>query len=148
MKSERDGAEFTQQDLADKAGVSQGNIAHLESGRTKTSRNLVAIAEAVDAQPRWLAEGKGIPYVEGSKAYLWLIQRTARPGFVSIQTEQADPKPPVPPSEPTRSLIWVDSYDLELLTLAHRTDADGRDKILRAAKRMPIVVVDAVRNKS
>jgi phage repressor protein C with HTH and peptisase S24 domain len=58
-KTERDGSEFTQQDLADKAGVTQGNIAHLESGRSKTSRNLTKIAAALGVSPEWLADGKG-----------------------------------------------------------------------------------------
>ena len=61
-KSERDGKEFTQQDLATKAGVTQGNIAHLESGRTKTSRSLTKIASALEVNPEWLADGKGEPF--------------------------------------------------------------------------------------
>jgi len=63
QKTERDQHEFTQQDLADKAGVSQGSIGHLESGRTKTSRRLTAIAHALGVDPVWLAEGKGSPFL-------------------------------------------------------------------------------------
>lgn len=62
QKSDRDGAEFTQKDLARLAGVTQGNIAHLESGRTLTSRNIVSIAQALSVDPTWLAEGKGDPF--------------------------------------------------------------------------------------
>lgn len=62
QKSDRDGAEFTQKDLARLAGVTQGNIAHLESGRTLTSRNIVPIAQALAVDPTWLAEGKGEPF--------------------------------------------------------------------------------------
>lgn len=61
QKSDRDGAEFTQSDLARLAGVTQGNIAHLESGRTQTSRNIIAIAQALGVSPAWLADGKGDP---------------------------------------------------------------------------------------
>lgn len=55
------GSEFTQQDLATKAGVTQGAIGHLESGRTKTSRSITSIALALGVNPMWLAEGKGHP---------------------------------------------------------------------------------------
>lgn len=61
QKSTRDGLEFTQQDLATKAGVTQGSIGHLESGRTSTSRRLTSIAKALDVDPVWLAEGSGQP---------------------------------------------------------------------------------------
>jgi phage repressor protein C with HTH and peptisase S24 domain len=60
-KASRDGADFTQTDLANKAGVSQGAIGHLESGRTSTSRSITSIAKALDVDPIWLAEGKGEP---------------------------------------------------------------------------------------
>jgi len=62
QKSQRQGREVTQQDLASLAGVTQGNIAHLESGRTLTSRNLTKIATALEVNPSWLADGKGDPY--------------------------------------------------------------------------------------
>jgi phage repressor protein C with HTH and peptisase S24 domain len=62
QRSERDGREFTQTDLAAKAGVTQGNIAHLESGRTQTSRKIAAIAEALGVSVAWLSEGKGDPF--------------------------------------------------------------------------------------
>lgn len=62
QKSLRDGNDFTQMDLATKAGVSQGSIGHLESGRTSTSRSITSIAKALEVDPVWLAEGKGEPY--------------------------------------------------------------------------------------
>ncbi|MGG7604650.1 XRE family transcriptional regulator [Massilia sp. BKSP1R2A-1] len=61
-KAEHLGTEFTQQDLASRAGVTQGSIAHLESGRTKTSRSLTKIAAALGVSTEWLADGKGDPY--------------------------------------------------------------------------------------
>lgn len=64
QKSIRDNVEFTQQDLATKAGVSQGSIGHLESGRTSTSRKITAIAKALDVDPEWLANGFGSPRKE------------------------------------------------------------------------------------
>lgn len=61
-KSTRDGADLTQTDLAHKAGVSQGAIGHLESGRTGTSRSITAIARALEVNPAWLVDGKGHPF--------------------------------------------------------------------------------------
>ena len=62
QKSDRDGQEFTQADLAARAGVTQGAIAHLESGRTQTSRKIAAIAIALDVDTIWLSTGKGEPF--------------------------------------------------------------------------------------
>ena len=62
QKAEQTGLDFTQQDLANRAGVTQGSIAHLESGRTKTSRSLTKIAAALGVNTEWLAEGKGSPF--------------------------------------------------------------------------------------
>jgi phage repressor protein C with HTH and peptisase S24 domain len=67
-KGARDGADFTQTDLAAKAGVSQGAIGHLESGRTSTSRSITSIAKALDVDPMWLAEGKGEPRTSAAPA--------------------------------------------------------------------------------
>lgn len=70
QRSEREGREFTQTDLAEKAGVTQGNIAHLESGRTQTSRNITAIAEALGVDVMWLSQGKGEPFPNKAPAPL------------------------------------------------------------------------------
>lgn len=81
QRSERDGREFTQTDLADKAGVTQGNIAHLESGRTQTSRNIAAIAEALGVDVTWLSQGKGEPFPARSATAT--LPPGAMPVFVS-----------------------------------------------------------------
>lgn len=62
QKSLRDQREFTQSDLAAEAGVSQGNIGHLESGRTNTSRNITTISKVLGVDAIWLAEGRGEPF--------------------------------------------------------------------------------------
>lgn len=62
QKSLRDKMEFTQMDLASRAGVSQGAIGHLESGRTSTSRSITSIAKALEVDPAWLADGRGEPF--------------------------------------------------------------------------------------
>lgn len=51
--------EWTQQELANMAKVSQASIGHLEAGTRKTSRSITLIAEALGVEPLWLAEGKG-----------------------------------------------------------------------------------------
>ena len=150
QKAERDGVEFTQQDLANKAGVSQGNIAHLESGRTKTARNLVRIAEALGVAPTWLAEGKGKPFAAHSGGD-WMIEQRVESDAYATAAREVSNVSTVRSSarEATCSLVWVDSSDLALLTLFHGTDDDGREKILRTAHRVPKVMQGgAVSNQS
>ncbi|MBC3906232.1 XRE family transcriptional regulator [Undibacterium umbellatum] len=50
---------LSQEQLARLVGVSQSTIGNLEAGIRLTSRNITAIAEALDVDPRWLADGKG-----------------------------------------------------------------------------------------
>ena len=50
---------FSQEGLADKAGVSQSSIGDTEVGKVKTSRNLAKIAKALRVSFEWLAEGVG-----------------------------------------------------------------------------------------
>lgn len=48
---------LTQHELADKAKIAQSSLATLEAERSKSSRNLVDIALALDVPPEWLATG-------------------------------------------------------------------------------------------
>ncbi|WP_429498915.1 XRE family transcriptional regulator [Robbsia andropogonis] len=50
---------WSQEDLAMRAGVSQGTIGHLESGRNSSSRKLAELAAALGVTAEWLATGKG-----------------------------------------------------------------------------------------
>lgn len=108
-KGERDQMEFTQADLAARAGVSQGSIGHLESGRTGTSRKLTEIASVLGVDPRWLANGLGDPFPRARPASdeTW-IQRTNRD-------------------------------ESKLLTLYRGTDEDGRGAIMATAELSPQV---------
>jgi transcriptional regulator with XRE-family HTH domain len=51
--------EMSQQELANRAGVSQGTIGNLEAGLRLTSRSISLIAKALDVEVLWLAEGVG-----------------------------------------------------------------------------------------
>ncbi|EJN40333.1 SOS response transcriptional repressor, RecA-mediated autopeptidase [Pseudomonas sp. GM84] len=57
---------LSQQQLADKAGVSQVTIQHLESGRNATSKKLLEIARALGVTAEWLASGNGQPRAESN----------------------------------------------------------------------------------
>lgn len=85
QKGIRDMVDFTQDDLAEKAGVSQGSIGHLESGRTKTTRKLTVLAKILGVNSEWLGEGTGDIFpkeaaltfddLSGSEAQLIMILR-------------------------------------------------------------------------
>lgn len=59
LQAERKKRNWTQRDLARKAGVGPTTIASLESGRSHTSRKLVDIARVLGVNPTWLETGKG-----------------------------------------------------------------------------------------
>lgn len=58
LKAAREAAHLKQDELALKAGVSQGTIGNIESGIRKRPRELIAIAEAVGVHPKWLETGR------------------------------------------------------------------------------------------
>lgn len=53
--------DLSQEELADRAGVSQGTIGNIESGARKNPRELLAIARAANVSAEWLKSGKGLP---------------------------------------------------------------------------------------
>jgi len=57
LHSKRQALGLSQQQLADKAGVSQVTIQHLESGRNSSSKKLLEIAKALGVTAEWLASG-------------------------------------------------------------------------------------------
>lgn len=61
LKWARERKGWGQEQLAAKAGVSQGTIGNAESGLRKKPRELVAIANALEVSPAWLETGKGTP---------------------------------------------------------------------------------------
>ena len=59
VKLARKAAGLSQQQLAEKIGVTQPTIAELEKGDSKSSKYVVEIALACDVSPRWLAKNEG-----------------------------------------------------------------------------------------
>lgn len=55
---------LSQAHVAEKAGLSQVSIQHLESGRNENSKHLVSLAKAVGVRPEWLLTGDH-PMVSG-----------------------------------------------------------------------------------
>lgn len=59
LKSAREAANLRQEELASRAGVSQGTIANVEGGFRKNPRELLAIARALGVNAEWLKSGNG-----------------------------------------------------------------------------------------
>lgn len=57
VKTARRAAGLSQRSLADKVGISQVSIQHIESGRNDGSKHLISIAKALKVNPDWLQEG-------------------------------------------------------------------------------------------
>lgn len=58
LKEAREAADLTQEQLAERAGVSQSTIGNLESGIRKNPRELLSIAKALNVSAEWLKDGK------------------------------------------------------------------------------------------
>lgn len=77
---------LSQLQVAEKAGVSQVSIQHLETGRNQNSRHLVSIATAIGVRPEWLMTGKhpmlsgpiSVPRSPSEKDYALIPQYKAR----------------------------------------------------------------------
>lgn len=82
---------LTQEELAKKAGVSQGSIGHLESGARKSSRKITAIAEALGVNALWLVEGKGSVFSGITEQEL--LDVIARPDASSITVAYPEDAP-------------------------------------------------------
>lgn len=65
LKWARNQKELSQAALSDRVGISQSTIGNLESpaSKRKTSRFILPISLALNVDPLWLAEGKGVSTV-------------------------------------------------------------------------------------
>lgn len=61
LKWARSQAGLSQEQLGDRAGVSQSTIGNLEAGTRNSARRLPQIASVLGVSALWLAEGKGVP---------------------------------------------------------------------------------------
>lgn len=59
LKQARKESGMSQDELAEKCGMTRGGIGHLETGRRNGATNLAQIADALGVNALWLAEGKG-----------------------------------------------------------------------------------------
>ncbi len=63
IRDAREAHGWTQDELADRAGVTQGAVGHLESGRTKRPQKLPEIARALGVTVEWLTdEESDVPF--------------------------------------------------------------------------------------
>ncbi|OVE48559.1 helix-turn-helix domain-containing protein [Chromobacterium violaceum] len=59
LKAEREALDWTQRTLARRAGCGATTIASIETGRSRGSTKITAIAKALNLNPAWLESGKG-----------------------------------------------------------------------------------------
>ena len=73
LKIARKNAKMTQAQLAKAVETSQGSISDLESGRNKSTTNLMQIANVLKVNPNWLSTGQG--------------EMTAKPTIAELQAK-------------------------------------------------------------
>lgn len=66
MRFAREQRDLSQEKLAERAGVSQVTITHIENGRNQSSKKLVEIAQALRVPAEWLSTGAGQDVVMAS----------------------------------------------------------------------------------
>lgn len=59
VKARRKELSLTQTQLGSLCGLSQQTIQNIESGRNRSSGNLVPLADALQVRPQWLESGEG-----------------------------------------------------------------------------------------
>ncbi|MBB5443269.1 MULTISPECIES: helix-turn-helix domain-containing protein [unclassified Paraburkholderia] len=116
---------YSQQKLADLAGVSQAAIGNLESGIRFASLKMPVIASLLDVDALWLAEGKGTPPAEltGDTPVDTSSHASTRENHSS--TNQSDATERV-----LRTLVGRSEKEISEI-------ADALEALLRAGKRKP-----------
>lgn len=97
LKQARKHAGITQAKLAEAINTSQGSIADLESGRNKSTTNLLQIANILRVNAEWLATGKGEMTALPASLQA-ILDNTSRP----ISTTEIDPN----------TKIWLPLMDI------------------------------------
>lgn len=64
VRARRERLGLSQEQLSKVAGVSQSTIAQIENGRNKGTKHIIALADALRVQPKWLSEGGMEPEVQ------------------------------------------------------------------------------------
>lgn len=97
VKYAREQQDLSQQEVAEKAGISQPTYFKIENGLTQKPRNILDIAEALKVSPHWLATGQGsmTPLPNPIQS---ILDSTSRP----ISTTEIDPN----------SKIWLPLMDI------------------------------------
>lgn len=85
VRDARKYSRFTQEELANRVGISQTAIHKLECGRSKSSRQTVAIALACGVNPVWLGTGQGDMVLNSPGAGASMDRNLNQAAEVSIQ---------------------------------------------------------------
>ena len=121
---------LTQKQLCDVAGVKQTDLSKLETGRSRSTRKLYDLAQALGCEFVWLRDGSGEPNWQP-------IDRSKLP-----PSAPANPlKPPKPPSEAFERLPNLSRSAIELGLLFDQLPQDIRLRAL-VFNRMAAVAID------
>lgn len=117
----RERRELTQQELAKRAGCTQGAIGNVETGERQSLRNLVSVARALHVSTDWLFDGHGpepdweqggIQWMVREPDVPYLVEPPAWP-FVTIKPQDLPPAGTALLAEIERSIRMLLSLQAE-----------------------------------
>lgn len=114
----RNQKQWSQQQLADKAGVAQSTIGSLEAGTRQTARKITAIANALEVCAQWLAEGMG------------------------THDLKAGPQLAAPVAKTQRLLQWIEADEAEVLSEYRRLTPEAKQTSLVVLRSLPKAISD------
>lgn len=92
--------QLTQEEVAKRAGVTQGTIGNIEADLRRNPRELLAIAAAVGVRPEWLRDGKGP--METAATAVQAVNITEKPDPLAHALSHRTP------IVDSRTLVWED----------------------------------------